>query len=429
MKTTTRKPKTVQQPARAKAAGKPAATAARSAGPAKAAREKQALTACLQELGLLAQEAAEKLELKAEKLGAAGTEALAQAAAWDRALTGTLQEFAAEGGDARASDSLHALLVWHHAVGALPATEEGIREAVVTLKRAIPHDGASIFLRDPDAASVIPFLHHGIEVELIGRIRFSEGQGFSAWVAGRKRPVLYTSVHRNEAPTAALVRSFMAVPLVVGSECLGVLQVGSVKDGFFTARSLRVLLLAAAMLAGLVQRFLARRQLAAREIRDASTGLATPEYLRMRLEEEVVRCRELGRSMSLAAFRLVGLEGHAERFGAEYRDRCRIELAELVHAWRGPAELAALDGQGKVLVLLPSMRRERAEERATALAAAVEKHIFPRRKRMALQAGIAAYPADADEAQGLLAQADNDLYESMRGEAQPPASLESVALS
>jgi GGDEF domain-containing protein len=396
---------------------------------ARSVREKKALVASLQGLGLLADDAAERLEQKADKLTASDGDALAQASGWDHSLSVALKEFSADGGDARASDSLHALIVWYNALDALPATEEGLREALVALKRAIPHDGASIYLRDSDAGTVAPFLHHGIEVELIGRIRFTEGQGFSSWVAGRRRPVLYTSVHRNEAPTAVLVRSFMAVPLVVGSDCLGVLQIGSVKDGYFTPRTLRVAILAVAMLAGLVQRYIARRQLAAREIRDTTTGLATPDYLRLRLDEEVARCRELGHSMSVVSMRLAGLDAHVERFGPEYRDRCRAELAGLVGDWRGSAELVAIDSSGKILAILPSLRRDRAGERTAALVAAVEKHNFPRRKRMSLLAGISAYPADADDAQGLLTQADNDLYESTRVGLQEPAALETVALS
>ncbi len=410
--------------------GKTAAPAAKTAPAlAKAMREKKALVASLQGLGLLADDAAERLEQKADKLVDAHDDALAQASGWDHKLTATLDEFSAEGGDTRASDALNGLIVWHRALDALPATEEGLREALIALKRVIPHDGASIYLRDSDTATVSPFLHHGIEVELIGRIRFTEGQGFSSWVAGRRRPVLYTSVHRNEAPTAILVRSFMAVPLVVGSDCLGVLQIGSLKDGYFTPRSLRVAILAVAMLAGLVQRYIAQRQLAAREIRDATTGLATPDYLRLRLEEEVARCRELGHSMSVVSLRLAGLDAHVERFGPEYRDRCRAELGGLVGAWCGPAELVALDSSGKIVALLPSLRRDRAEERAAALVAAVEKHNFPRRKRMSLLAGISAYPADADDAQGLLSQADNDLCESTRAGLQEPAALEAVTLS
>jgi GGDEF domain-containing protein len=101
----------------------------------------------------------------------------------------------------------------------------------------------------------------------------------------------------------------------------------------------------------------------------------------------------------------------------------------LVGDWRGSAELGAIDSSGKILAILPSLRRDRAGERTAALVAAVEKHNFPRRKRMSLLAGISAYPADADDAQGLLTQADNDLYESTRVGLQEPAALETVALS
>jgi len=84
--------------------------------------------------------------------------------------------------------------------------------------------------------------------------------GFSSWVASRQKPVLYSSIHRNEAPGAEQIRSFLSVPLVVAGECVGVLNLGRTEDGAYGPGSLRALILAGSMLAGLVQRHLARRR-------------------------------------------------------------------------------------------------------------------------------------------------------------------------
>jgi GAF domain-containing protein len=81
----------------------------------------------------------------------------------------------------------------------------------------------------------------------------------------------------------------MSVPLVVGGDAVGVLNLGHREEGAYTPTELRRLLLAGGMLAGLVQRYVSSRQIRAREIRNPGTGLATPHYFRSRLEEEVVR--------------------------------------------------------------------------------------------------------------------------------------------
>ena len=208
---------------------------------------------------------------------------------------------------------------------------------------------------------------------------------------------------------------------VIGGECVGVLNLGHGEDGFYTPGSLQKAIVAGSMLAGLVQRFIATAQIAAREIEDPRSGLATPRYLRRRLDEEVVRCQELGHAMSLATLRLVEMKELGEQFGEEFRSRCRAELAAAVREWRQPTELVGESGEGELTVIFPSIRRDRAEVRARALAACLEKHNFPRRKRMSVSVGVATYPADAEDAQGLLEAADNSKRGEPRPEAEAPA--------
>ena len=378
----------------------------------KTVREKLALVESLAGMGLLDSDTAARLEKKAESLTESGKDTPARATGWDRALRSGLEGFKAAGGDGNVGHSLQGLMVWQGNLAEASPDPAGIHAALTALKKVFPYDGATLFLRDPDRKTVDPLFSVDQPVDLISRIRFTEGMGFSSWVACRRKPVLYGSLHRNEAPGSERMRSFMAIPLVVGTECVGVLNFGHTVDGAYTPVHLRLAILAGGMLAGLVQRFVALGQIAAREIADPVTGLATSPYLRARLAEEVVRCRELGHSMSLVAFRLNELDEHAERFGGDYRERVRAELARIVQDWKAPAEIAGHDNDDRVLVLLPATRSERAGERAAALQARLEKHNFPRRKRMTVGVGLATYPTDAEGAQELYDFADKNLNEA-----------------
>ena len=395
----------------------------------RAEREKSALLKQLAQFGLLDQDVVERLEKKIEGLREAKSDALAQAASWDRSLINGLNAFAASGDDKELAKTFHGLVTWQATVAGSPATRDGITEAVAALGKVIPMDGATLLLRDPDREKMRRLAVVGTEVELIGRIRFSEGMGFSCWVAGRKQPVLYSSLHRNESPGSKPIRSFMCVPLVVGEECVGVLNVGHQKDGAFTPASLRALTVAGAVLAGLVQRYVARRQISAREIADPRTGLATSGYLDARLQEEVVRCRELGHSMSFLMINLNELDEHSRRFGGDYRDRCRLELADLVKVWRRPTELVGYAKDDRLAVIMPSTRRDQAQARAEELALALSRHIFPRRKRMTVGMGLASYPADAEAAQELVDYADKVLCEAVEIHTSGGGALPTLALS
>lgn len=393
---------------------KTAAKGAGNAGMAKAHKAKQALTGRLESMGLLDQGTVERMEKKTEGLLETSGSGLEKCAAWDRALAAALADFEAGGLDANASKTLQAMIVWQESLLELPSSVDGLNQAVQSLKKVVPFHGASLCLRHPDRMRVEPVTSVGFPVELIGRIRFSEGIGFSSWVASRKKPVLYSSLHRNEAPGSEQVRSFMAVPLVVGGECLGVLNLGHREDGAYDPSALRRLILASGALAGLAQRVLATEQIQAREIQNPDTGLATPGYFRRRLDEEVVRCRDLGHSMSLVVIRLRELEEFSSQFGEDFRTRCRTELAQVAQSWREPSELIGHGADESLVVLMPSARREKAESRAEALALALRRHNFPRRKRMTVGVGIGTYPADAEGSQELLEWVDKASYEAPR---------------
>ena len=374
----------------------------------KLAKEMKGLLSEMQGLGLLKTEVVEKLESKTEEVltGTLG-EGFSKAASWERALAGELENFSSAGGDGNVKSQHEALLVWQRSLAEVPISTDGLQQAVATLKKVVPYSGATLYLRDPQVGRVVPLLDVNFRVDLISRIKFDEGGGFSAWVASRKKPVLYSSIHRNEAPREDQVRSFMSVPMIVGGQCVGVLSLGHGTENAYQQATLRTLILAASMISGLVYACLAGRHIAALKITDSVTGCYTEEHWMSRLREEVVRCRELGYSMSIISLGLNEIKEHAARFGQSYMDRCLTDLGELTQAARQEPELVGRAGD-RLWILMPGAVKGQAEDRAREWADGFEAHSFPRRKRMTVTYSVASYPADAEEAQELLNYAEND---------------------
>lgn len=394
----------------------------------KAHKAKQALVDRLETLGLLDQAAIERLEKKTEGLLEETNAGIDQVTSWDRSLHSSLGAFAEAGGDGSIKRNLQSLILWNDSIRDLPATHDGLEKAVAAIKRVVPFHGSSLYVRDPHGTNIALEVSVGFGVDLINRIRFSEGAGFSSWVASRKKPVLYASLHRNEAPGSEQVRSFMSVPLVIAGVCLGVLNLGHREENAYGEQMLRRLVVAAAALAALVQRFVSVEQIRAREISDPATDLATVPYFRSRLSEEVVRCRELGHSMSLLVLRLNELPEYAEQFGPDFRSRCRSELAQAVKEWAEPCEFVGHGNKDSLVVLMPSARREKAESRAASLAERINRHNFPRRKRMTMGFGIGTYPADAEDSQELLEFVDKASYEATRSRGEVGGMSQSLAV-
>lgn len=367
----------------------------------------------IQSLGLVSTGDAEALTQAGEGIpGGTLSQGIKAASQWDKQLADCLAAFRSEGGDGKLSAVYEALLLWQRKLAQVSADRTGIDRALGALKKVLPFSGATVFLRDPVRDRVAPYVSHGFEVDLISRVAFDSGTGFSSWIAARRKPILYTSLHRNEAPQAEVVRSFMAVPLVVADTCLGVLTLGHPEDGAYKPASLRTLIVAGSMLAGLVQRMMADAQVARLQVFDPVSGLMTAKHIESRLEEEVTRCRELGYSMTVAALELSELAGHTARFGEEYRLRVLAEVGDLVRDWIQAPEMAGLLDQDRIWLILPGLGGgERAENRIAGLSQVLEAYSFPRRKRMTTHVAVAAYPADAESSQDLLSYADRVLQD------------------
>lgn len=427
--------KSKKSEARAKSAparkSSPASRAGSKAEPLnRVVKSKETLLERLESFGLLD---AGQLRVLAERLenlpGATLGEGLNRVAQWDAALSKGLDAVAAEADGTGAAAAQQAFLAWQEGATESPITAVGLTRVLDELRRVVPYTGATLYLRDPESRSVRAFVSVGFEVDLISRVRFEEGVGFSAWVAARRKPVLYGSLHRNEAPHADQVRSFMAAPLVVAGECVGVLSLAHHNEGTFGPPTLRRLMQAAAVLAGPVQRLLAAGQIAAREIADRLTGLATGAYFRTRLEEEVVRCRELGYSTGLLLFRLNELPEYVAQFGEEFSRRSLAELGTTVREGLKATEIAGRIGEETFAVLIPGAGEARLRERGEEFVRAVERIGFPRRKRMTVRLGSACYPYDAEEAQDLLSFADKALRTANSGNPANAGSASLVAVS
>ena len=390
----------------------------------------QALLEEIQDLGFLTSRDADQLAEDIPK-GTSGTltEGIQHAAKWEKKLAGHMNEFSSQGGDGKLSSVHESLLLWQRKLVAVPPTRAGMEQALAALKKVIPFAGATVFLRDPESQAVRPYFSSGFQVDLISKVAFDSGNGFSSWIATRKKPILYTSLHRNEAPQSDVVRSFMAVPLQVADVCVGVLTLGHSEDGAYKPSSLRTLMVVAPMLAGLVQRMMADAQVARLQVFDPVSGLMTSKHVESRLEEEVIRCRELGYSMTMVALELPELAAHADRFGPEYRTRALAEVGALVEGWIKAPEMVGLNGKDRILLILPGLGGgDRARNRISELTRALEGHSFPRRKRLTTRIAVAAYPSDAESSQDLLSYADRvlqDLHVVSRC-GTPTASLEAA---
>jgi putative methionine-R-sulfoxide reductase with GAF domain len=116
------------------------------------------------------------------------------------------------------------------------------------VRTALVTDTAAVLLRDWDSDYLVARAACGLEEEVRQGVRVALGHGFAGAIAARKQPVRLTRVDRTTVTNPILwetgVQVMLGVPLLNGSDVIGVLHVGRLSVEPFTDDDVEVLQLA-----------------------------------------------------------------------------------------------------------------------------------------------------------------------------------------
>jgi putative methionine-R-sulfoxide reductase with GAF domain len=145
--------------------------------------------------------------------------------------------------------------------------EDLLAELLSRVKHILQADTAAVLLLDNSSGQLIATAAVGLEEEVRQGVRIPVGQGFAGRIAAEKIPVILDRVDHTTVVNPILltkgIRSMMGVPLIVGSEVIGVLHVGSLTPRGFTGDDTELLQLAADRAAKAVHSITARTDRAA----------------------------------------------------------------------------------------------------------------------------------------------------------------------
>jgi len=152
--------------------------------------------------------------------------------------------------------------------------------------------------------------------------------------------------------------------------------------------------------------------------RDPLTGLYNRRYLTATMDRELARVRREGRPMSLMLIDVDHFKAINDAHGHQTGDECLIRLATLLRVNTRESDVVCRWGGDEFLVLLPTLPRDGALERAEQYRQAFERLPPPQGdagRRATLSIGVACHPDDAGSANALVAAADEALYRAKEG--------------
>ncbi len=136
--------------------------------------------------------------------------------------------------------------------------DELLDELLERIREALGVDTAAILLLDTETNELVARAAKGIEEEVEQGVRVPVGYGFAGRIAAGRIAIFMPEVGEADICNPILldkgIRSMLGVPLIVESELIGVLHVGTLTPRTFGQRDLAVLQLAAARVAPGIER-------------------------------------------------------------------------------------------------------------------------------------------------------------------------------
>jgi len=150
-------------------------------------------------------------------------------------------------------------------------------------------------------------------------------------------------------------------------------------------------------------------------VTDSLTGLYNRRFFRTALEREVRRCRRYGLTLSLVMLDLDGFKDVNDEYGHLFGDLVLRRVSRFVRRAIRESDIACRFGGEEFTVVLPETDRLGAYAVAERIRRRVEwafaaRPTSGREVPMTLSGGIASYPEDGRDLEGLVGRADESLY-------------------
>ena len=263
---------------------------------------------------------------------------------------------------------------------------------------------------------------HGYPLASVEEVRIKPGDWVIGHVFSSKRPVFVRDVRllstATRQPDQYRTFSFGAVPMIAGSETIGVLTVTDKRDGSAFGRQDEIALRAIGVWAGIalaaarIETEAARLAYAATI--DSITGLLNRPYLDNRLHQEVERSKREGGALAVLMADIDDFKTINDTFGHQVGDAVLQTVGRIIRSAVRVFDVCARYGGDEFAIVMPN------SDRVSALACAerirrrlIEDHAGkdPSEPRLTISIGVAVI-APSDTAADLIQRADRCMYQA-----------------
>jgi diguanylate cyclase (GGDEF)-like protein len=262
-----------------------------------------------------------------------------------------------------------------------------------------------LFLMLQDKAEMLCELAVGKHAQEFKNARVRVGQGIAGWVAEHSEPLALSSFDQTREYFSEIEEmkrlegsSVVAIPLLIGEECVGVLQL--IDAGFDASRKSNMAALQefASHVATAIEAAEHQCKITELAIVDDPTGLYKARCLDFILDTELNRSAQFGYEFALAVLECGNLRDIVSSLRSDAVHRLLNELGDLIKGCLRRVDWAFYLGDGKFAVVFPQAARNDAHVVAHRMRGLIESTAFlapDLNIRLVVATGIATCPTNA----------------------------------
>ena len=310
--------------------------------------------------------------------------------------------------------------------------QEALAFVGVRMKRLIPYETIAVYIRRDE--KLIPEYVSGENLRLFTSLEIPLGQGLSGWVAENNKPLLngnpsVEAGYLNDPTKYSTLRAALAVPLGGVNGILGVMALYRAERDAFSKENLRILLAISSKVALAIENALTHRLLETSITTDYLTNLPNARSLFLSLDNEMARAQRTGSSLAVIVCDLDGFKQVNDRFGHMAGNKVLRLIANGLREQCGSTDYVARMGGDEFVILSSGGNDEELDAKIDRMRSVAKKagDSTPEPSALSMSVGVAFYPEDGKDAEGLLAEADRRMYKSkrLRKKSVPVISIES----
>jgi diguanylate cyclase (GGDEF)-like protein/putative nucleotidyltransferase with HDIG domain len=303
-----------------------------------------------------------------------------------------------------------------HDLGNSLSLDETLSLLSARLRRLVPYNSIVVYVKSDN--QLLPQHIAGDHFRVLSTLTPHVGEGLSGWVAEKGTPILngnpaleFGSIaDRSRVPD---LTSAVSVPLNSPSATIGVLTLYRAADTeSFNRDDLRILLAISSKVALSMENALRFQQAESSATTDYLTGLPNARSLFVHLDEEISRCKREGNSLAIMVCDLDGFKLINDQFGYLEGNKVLHLFSQLLRSASRNYDYVGRMGGDEFVIIAPGLKPDAAAMRAermneSAMEAGTRVCGEP---TLTVSVGSAFLPEDGEDAEQLLAVADQRMY-------------------